>query len=342
MKRPVVLFLSACIAAACASAESDAVLDASTPSDANPRDAEPARDSSPPIEVIDAAASDAARDVSVDVATESAKPFVCAADSTFPFALNVAEASGSAEVELTAGVREMLIASDSGHAGAALLVGIPGGQKRAITLALDAAASDDIEGVAWHAGHVYTLTSSGAFRRYSPDGAGGLTRDIDATAIGASPYACSDLKAFNCGKNYEGLCLRSAAAVASGSHRCAGYAASKAEGALYCLVIDAQGHLVASTTVPPISLALAADLLSDCAFGTAGGPAENVLVVATNVGGGSLTYRVDEATGARVKLTIATLPNEESVAIDKDGSLYVFDDNSSSLSAAAKSKCTGW
>lgn len=265
-------------------------------------------------------------------------PFSCASAS-FPLALSVPEASASAEVELTTGKREMLVISDSGNAGVSLLVTIPNGPTRGITLALDTTiASDDVEGAAWRDGHLYTLTSSGFARRFSPDGQGGLTRDQDAYAIGADPYACLDGTDVNCGKNYEGLCLR----ASSLAHPCAGYAASKAEGKLYCLTLDANAKLVASTTVPAIDLKLGADKLSDCAFGTPGGKGEEALVVTTNVNNFSQSYRVEEATGTLKKLPINSLINNEAIAIDKDGSLYVFDDNSSKTSTAAKMECTGW
>lgn len=344
-----VLGIFAAQAASCATTSADPAVEVDAAPDANARgrDAEGSDGPVPNDASLDAQGSDArprdsgSGDAHLDA--DSAKGVLtCTADSTFPFVFTVAEASGAAEVALTGGVRELLVASDSGHAGAALAIALPGGQKRALTLPLDAAASDDIEGIAWHDGRLYAITSSGAFRRFSPNGAGGLTRDIDATPIGASPYSCGDLTAVNCGKNYEGLCLRSAAAVAAKTHACAGYAASKAEGALYCLVLDAQGHLVASTTVPPLSLGLPVDHLSDCAFGAAGGPADTALLVVTNALGGSLTYRVDESSGSLTKLAMASVGNEEAVAIDNDGSIYVFDDNSTSFSTAAKALCSGW
>lgn len=294
------------------------------------RDASSATDAATPPPV------DAAAEAEVDAAPKP--PFACKADGTFPGSLAVPEASSAAEVELKPGVRELLVVSDSGNSGKALLIALPSGAQRSITLALDTGASDDVEGIAWRSGKLYTLTSSGAVRRFAPDGAGGLVRDQDAYPLGADPYSCADLQAVNCGKNYEGLCLR----APSSAKPCAGYAASKAEGKLYCLTMDASGKLAASTTIPPLSLGLPADQLSDCAFGAASGPAADILVVTTNVFGLSQTYRVDQATGARTKLPIGSLLNVEATAIDGDGSLYVFDDNSSSTSTSAKVTCVGW
>lgn len=280
--------------------------------------------------------ADASADAAIDAGPKP--PFACKADATFPGTFPVAEASAAAEVALRAGVRELLVVSDSGRSGAAMAIEIPSGAQRALTFPLDPAANDDLEGIAWRSGKLYTLTSSGAVRRFTPDGTGGLTRDQDAYAVGAVPYACADLTAVNCGKNYEGLCLRAPGSASP----CAGYAASKAEGKLYCLTVDASGHLVASTTTPPLSLGLPADQLSDCAFGAAGGPAADVLVVTTNVFGLSRTYRVDESNGALTKLPIASLLNVEAAAIDRDGALYVFDDNNGATSSAAKVTCVGW
>ena len=261
----------------------------------------------------------------------------CAADPGFPGSFAIPEASGAAEVELRAGVREMLVISDSGHAGAVLLWKIPSGPARFINLPLDASASDDLEGSAWRDHHLFTLTSSGAVRRFSPDGKGGLARDGDAYPIGPAPYTCSSLTAGNCGKNYEGLCLRAPGDVA----RCAGYAASKKEGALYCLVFRGE-KLEVDALKPPIKLGLAKTALSDCAFGAAGGPAEKTLVVTTNIYGGSSSYVVDEATGARTLLDVPVLPTNEAIAIDKDGALYQFMDANNDVSLSSRMSCNGW
>ncbi len=279
-------------------------------------------------------------DARADVVEAGPKPpFACQADPNFPSVLAVPEASGAAEVELTPGVRELLVVSDSGRGGVGILIALgAGGGTRAITLPLDQPAIDDNEGIAWRGGALYALTSSGAVRRFVPDGQGGLARDQDVYRLGAAPASCADLAAVNCGRNYEGLCLRSAPSASP----CAGYAASKAEGKLYCVGIDAAERLFARTDVPPISLSFPADQLSDCAFGAAGGPAADVLVVTTNVFGLSRSYRVDEATGATTRLPSSSLLNVEAAAIDKDGALYVFDDNSSSQSTASKTSCVGW
>jgi hypothetical protein len=297
----------------------------------------PARDAAAP----DARADDDAADAADARDAAPRPPFACLSDGTFPALVQLPEASSATEVELTPGTRELLVLSDSGRNGEARLFALPSGAQRTITLPLDTAtASDDVEGIAWRAGKLYTLTSSGAVRRFTPDGSKGIARDQDAYRLGADPVSCPDLTTVNCGRNYEGLCLRAAGLA----HPCAGYAASKADGKLYCLDLDGAGRLVVKAGVAPLALGLPADQLSDCAFGAAGGAGEGALVVTTNVNGGSKAYRVDEATGTLTALAIkiAVPSNVEAIALDRDGSLYVFDDNSFGVSSAAKMTCVGW
>lgn len=307
---------------------------ASPDPDGSPRDG--GRDAAGPSDAstTDAEAADAA-----DAALVDAGPFACENDATYPATVALPEASAATEVELTPGVREMLIVSDSGNAGAALSLPIAGGVARSFSLALDAAASDDLEGIAWRGGKLYTLTSSGAVRRFTPNGSGGLVRDQDAYPLGPVPHACADLGGINCGRNYEGLCLRSASIDAP----CAGYAASRADGKLYCLTLDGNGVLAASTIIPPIDTGLGTDKLSDCAFGTAGGGAEHVLTIAGNVYDLSRSYRIDEASGQKTQLPTAFLLNLEAVALDREGALYTFsDDNSQNPSPTRRLRCVSW
>ncbi|HEY6459694.1 MAG TPA: hypothetical protein VIY73_06065 [Polyangiaceae bacterium] len=270
----------------------------------------------------------------------------CTRDTTFPSPWKLPEASAAAEVELLPGKREILVVADSGRNGAAMAWSKAGGT-RALTLPLDAAASDDLEGMAWLAdasgARLYTLTSSGAVRVFVPDGKGGLRRSSDSYPIGPPPASCADLHAVNCGKNWEGLCLRSATAHA----RCAGYAASKTETSLACVVRDASGRIAIDPQRPPIKLALDRwsnrdGILSDCAFGAPGGPAEDVLLVTTNVYGGSQTYLVDESTGATEALDAQATASNEAIAVDHDGAFYGFLDDNQDLSDGVRYECRGW
>ena len=292
-----------------------------------------------------AASSDAG--MASPASSVAATGVTCTRDPAFPVTLSVAEASAAAEIELTPGVRDLLIVSDSGRKGAALLWRLPAGPARPFTLPLDPAASDDVEGMAWvtaqtsgGGGALYTLTSSGAVRRFVPDGQGGLRRDQDAYAIGAPPHSCANLRDVNCGRNYEGLCLRPRAVSA----RCAGYAASKEASELDCLVFQGD-RLVADTLWPPIHLGrglVPAHALSDCAFGAASGPASSTLLVTTNVYGGSTTYLVAEPGGALTPMDIGGTLNNEAVAVDRDGALALFGDVDAEISPAARYLCRGW
>lgn len=274
-------------------------------------------------------------------ATSKTARLACTVDPRFPSPLSLPEASAAAEVELTPGVREILVVSDSGDHGAALAWKIPDGPSRLLSLPLDeATANDDLEGIAWQGGHLFTLTSSGAVRRFSPDGKGGLARDGAAYRLGDPPASCPDLQKVNCGRNYEGLCLRETAALEV-KPRCVGYAASKKEGALYCIVMN--GNKLAIDTVrKPLVLAVGKHSLSDCAFGTYDGPAQSTLVVTTNVLGGSESFVVDEATGALSTIDVSTTPSNEAIAIDHEGSLYQFMDDNGDQSLALRMTCSGW
>lgn len=351
MRRTFGWCLSAALLAACASVADTPLQGAGDDDDDDDDDvvATPEKDATLPEDDAAEPAIDARSDARADAASVldadadvwiPSGPFACEDDTSFPSTIALPEASAATEVELTAGVRELLVVSDSGNAGVALLYPLPNGAPRSITLPLDAPASDDLEGIAWRAGKLYTLTSSGAVRRFAPDGAGGLVRDQDAYAVGAAPtYACADLGGVNCEKNYEGLCLRAAHISAP----CAGYAASRADGKLYCLTLDGNGVLAASTTVAPIDTGLGANKLSDCAFGAAGGSGERALVVASNVYDFSKSYRLDETSNDKSVLPTAFLLNLEAVAIDRDGALYTFsDDNTANPSPANRLRCENW
>jgi hypothetical protein len=283
-------------------------------------------------------------------ALPSASGVRCVRDDAFPSPWALPEASAAAEVELRPGSREILVVGDSGRHGAAMAWSRASGT-RPLVLPLDDKASDDLEGMAWQGdragGHLETLTSSGAVRRFVPDGRGGLRADGEAYAIGPPPVSCPDLHAINCGKNWEGLCLRSPAAAATPGTPCVGYAASKSDTALYCVVRDAAGRLAIDPARPPRVLELGRfsrreGVLSDCAFGAPGGPAEDVLLVTTNLFGGSQTYAVDEATGRVSALDVVATPSNEAIAVDHEGAFYAFLDDNGDTSVARRFACQGW
>jgi hypothetical protein len=271
----------------------------------------------------------------------------CASDPTFPPILDVPEASAAAEVELRPGHRELLVVSDSDRSGAALAYALPDGPARKLTLPLDRNVTDDVEGLAWRAGHLYALVSTGYAERFTPDGSGALVRDHDAYPLGAPPFSSPRLK-YPWGQppDFEGLCLRppprASTLPSPPPPRCAGYAASRAYGWLVCLVFDDAGRLRVEPTRPRLPLDVKKQSLSDCAFGAAGGPGENALLVTTNIRGGSSVYRVDEETGALAVIDVDGTLNNEAIAIDRDGRLYQLMDANADTSPGLRATCTGW
>jgi outer membrane protein assembly factor BamB len=192
-----------------------------------------------------------------------------------PFALStpVPEASGAAWLEID-GKPELVVVSDSGNHGAYGIVDPgTGATIETGTLPLSSEASDDIEGLAARGGEIYGLTSSGWIRVWRR-----RTRGFDLVGkpYPLGPVDLPDRKnndrppktdgmvcsgpAVNCGRNYEGLCL----ARAPHSAACIGFAASKADGHLYCLT-EGAGKLVVHRDR---SIAVSRPgTLADCAFG---------------------------------------------------------------------------
>jgi hypothetical protein len=258
----------------------------------------------------------------------------CTQDATFPSAIDLPEASAAAEVVFPSGARELLVVSD-GHRK---MYGwrLPGGPGRAFELDLDEGASKDLEGMAFYAGKLYTLTSSGGVRVFAPVEGGGLRRIGVATRIGPPPASCEDLTDKQCGPNYEGLCLRASA----GAGPCAGYAASKAQNALHCVRFEGDRLVIDPSRVLPIDVPRHA--LSDCAFGAAGSPAGDRLFITTNAKGHSQSYVVDERTGALTAWPATGTISNEAIAIDRDGLFYAFADAHFKRSPALRYRCTGY
>src|SRR5690606_10869243 len=98
---------------------------------------------------------------------------------------------------------------------------------------------------------------------------------------------CASAHGINCGRNYEGLCLRDPPDPAA---TCAGFAVSKTDGVLYCLTLDdegggAEGLGVRAHAEDPIAVA-APETLSGCDFAPPGSdPATDVLWVGSNAFG---------------------------------------------------------
>lgn len=259
--------------------------------------------------------------------------------TALPFAqeLPVPEASGAAWI-VVAGAPAILVVGDSSNDGAYAIVDPDTGDSpEQGHLPLGSGAGDDIEGLATVDGTISGLTSAGWLRTWRRTGADFVLTDgpyaiatVDGSAGG---FACKG-SASNCGKNYEGLCL-SPLPVAPG--RCAGFAASKADGRLYCLAsAGARLRLDPSRAIDVTD----ADHLSDCGFA----PDGSVLWAGTNHGGGGRVYVIDgwadpATASARGIDTIG--PNSPEVLLPGNGGLvYRFADPGDAPSFASKYQCT--
>jgi hypothetical protein len=220
-----------------------------------------------------AAAAKTAPSVAPSVAP-SAAPGDAAGCVALPFALTtpVPEASGAAWLELD-GKPALLVVSDSGNHGAYVIVDAEtGATLESGALPLSTEASDDIEGLAARGGEFYGLTSSGWIRVWRRRG---QAFELVGKPYPLGPVDLPDDKhndhppkgdgmvcpgpGINCGRNYEGLCL----APRPPKDACVGFAASKADGHLYCLT-DEAGKLVVHRDR---AIAVARPgVLADCAF----------------------------------------------------------------------------
>lgn len=197
-----------------------------------------------------------------------------------PFAdsSTVPEASGAAWLTID-GALSLVVVSDSGNDGAYAVIDPETGETRETGKLPLGSAGQDLEGAAARGDQLVAINSAGWIRVWNRDEpAKGFSLAEDAYAIGPATLsdkskgnkppsgdgmACNANKT-NCGRNYEGLCLVDAA------HRkgpCVGFAAGKADGALFCLTEEG-GKLVGHqdqriTITHPGALA-------DCAFGDDG------------------------------------------------------------------------
>jgi hypothetical protein len=163
----------------------------------------------------------------------------------FATELSVPEASGSDWFEGADGPR-ILVLSDSGNGGAWLEIDPGDGAVKATgNLPLIRGPSDDLEGLAISGGVAYAITSSGFIRTWKR-GADRWEMADGAYPIGPpgdqpESLACANPREVNCGKNYEGLCL----ADPMPADGCVGFAVSKTDGTLICLVGDGHGRIYA-------------------------------------------------------------------------------------------------
>jgi hypothetical protein len=199
---------------------------------------------------------------------------------------------------------------------------------------------DDLEGLAIFRGRLAAISSAGWIREYEraaagftlvagPYPLGPIDLPDKKLEPGATGMVCNEKKV-NCGRNYEGICL-----ATRPNGRCLGFAASKADGHLYCL-IERDGKLAIDGAV---SIEIAKPgVLADCAISDDG-----VLLVGANIFEFGRVYRVDSwGDPANAKLEAiegVAIGNSETIAIRGDV-VYRMSDNSGSPSLLAKYRCT--
>jgi hypothetical protein len=275
-------------------------------------------------------------------AAASEDPPAC---TPLPFALTtpVPEASGAAWLEID-GKPALLVVSDSGNHGAyGIIDPETGATIETGTLPLSTEASDDLEGVAARGGQIYGLTSSGWIRVWRRRG---KSFELVGAPYPLGPVDLPDRKnndrppegdgmvcsgrAVNCGRNYEGLCL----ARAPRNDACIGFAASKADGHLYCLTSGA-GKLVVHHDR---SIAVSRPgTLADCAFGD-----DDTLWVGNNLFDLGNVYRVahwdDPAHATVVRVGALAVGFPEGIAARGDV-VYRMSDMGSAPSLMARFRC---
>jgi len=253
-----------------------------------------------------------------------------------PFAATIplAEASGAALFEHD-GKPTLIVVGDSDNDGAyELLDPDTGAVLEDGKLPLGQGASDDIEGVAFAAGAIWSLTSAGSVRTWlsAPDGGAGFAGPGGPYPISPKRrFTCSPMRS-NCGKNYEGLCLQD-----DDQARCVGFAASKADGRLWCVVLDGAGKIAID---PSLSIPVARPgQLADCSFSSDG----KILLAGANAFGADRVWRVDgwrDPAHARLVDLGALGPGfAEVVVAGPGGVVYRFSDLGGAPSLAGKFRC---
>jgi hypothetical protein len=246
-----------------------------------------------------------------------------------PFAQStpLPEASGAGWLVID-GKPALVVVADSGHDGAyAVLDPDTGDTGEQGKLPLGG-GSDDIEGVAARGELLYGLTSSGLVRVWRRKGTGFELVDGPYSAGNeADGTACGPGK--RCAINYEGLAL---APTPQGP--CAGFACSKGDGHLYCLVerdgrftVDREKRIAVTR----------GNVLADCAFSDTG-----TLWVGNNTFGLAEVFRIDgwadPATARTVTANAFGIGFPEVIAARGDV-IYRMSDTGGSPSLLAKFRC---
>ena len=238
----------------------------------------------------------------------------------------VPEASAAAWLDV-AGKPALLVVGDSGNHGAYGLVDPETGATFEQGKLPLGETSDDLEGLSAHDGVIYGLVSSGwvyAWKR--TDGSFALVDGPYLMAPEDSDMVCRKPHKHNCARNYEGLCL----APHAGSNGCDGYAASKADGKLYCVTFDA-GHRLVVHEQDAIEVD-AHDRLADCTYDEAG-----TLWAADNLLGLAQVFRIE---GGRAEPFDTFGPGFPEVIAVRGDVFYRMSDLGGAPSLMAKFRCS--
>jgi hypothetical protein len=290
-----------------------------------------------PPEPAPAATAATTRPAARAAAADDGGPAGCQA---MPFATQVdlPEASGATYLPATDdSPAALLVVGDSQTLGAFALVDADTGATLARgQLPLDRGASDDLEGLARVGDDIYGLTSSGYLRRFRRVAADRFELEEKAYPLGSAGtdgVVCAKGRAGNCGRNWEGLCLRD---PPPDGDTCAGFAASRRDGQLMCLVRDSGGHYRAdpSRTIDVTGR----ESLAGCAYQHG-----DTLLAGSNLLDAARVYRVtgtdDPATAQVTSLGPLGVGFPEAIATGPDGSVYRFSDLGSAPSLMSRVRC---
>ena len=244
----------------------------------------------------------------------------------------VPEASGAAWMTVD-GAIALVVISDSGNDGEYAIVDPETGATRERgKLPLGSGASDDLEGVAMLGDTLVAVTSSGWIRTWKRADHGFSLVDgpYPLAPRSGDHMVCRSGEQTNCARNYEGLCL----APDRRGARCLGFVASKADGALYC-VVERSGRL-AVEQAGAIHIARGG-AIADCAYSDDG-----ALYVGSNLFDLSRVYRVagwqDPARARVEEIAKLGVGFPETLAVRGDV-FYRMSDTGGAPSLMAKYRC---
>ncbi|MEZ4267908.1 MAG: hypothetical protein R3F39_16155 [Myxococcota bacterium] len=257
----------------------------------------------------------------VDAGPDGGGPLVCVPEALGEVKrLELPEASGAVWIDNALG-RGWLVIADSGNKGAGALLDPVAYLTLPVEFPLDAAAGDDVEGLALSPlGRVVGLVSSGYIREWTADATGLVLAQFATAVTDDADYLC-DPQGGNCAANFEGFCLHPAPGPDAA---CVGFAVSKARGELVCVVSTDDGYRLD----PSQRLAVGeAEQLSGCDYEL---EAPHRLVVAGNLFALSALWEVrgydDLATAEVLSMPLTGAANQEALGFGPGGLLISFGD----------------